>query len=110
MSSVSRRRTATVAPYGEFVWRDRAVVSIFDRRLMAKAVGLGAGRYPRANVGRSLLNFEVKDIDAFAKRLRARGIRLLEGPTDRPDWMLRTIHLRDPDGYLIEIYSELHRS
>jgi len=95
-------------PYGEFVWHDRAIVSLFDRKQMAKAVGLDPGRYARANVGRSALIFEVKDVDALAKRLRRRGVRLLQDATDRPDWRLRTIHLRDPDGYLIEIYSELH--
>lgn len=94
-------------PYGEFVWKGRAIVSIFDRKLMATAVGLAPGRYSRKNVGRSLLNFEVKDVDALAKTLRRRGVRLLQGPTDRPDWVLRTIHLQDPDGYLIEIYSPL---
>lgn len=96
-------------PYGEFVWNGQAVVSIFDRKLMAQAVGLGTGRYGSASTGRSALIFEVKDVDALAKRLRRRGVRLLQGPTDRPDWQLRTIHLRDPDGYLVEIYSELRR-
>ena len=92
-------------PYGEFLTKGRPIVSLFDRRLMAKAVGLKPGRYSNANTGRSALIFEVKDVDAVAKKLRARGVRLLAGPTDRPDWMLRTIHLQDPDGYLIEIYS-----
>jgi lactoylglutathione lyase len=92
-------------PYGEFVWEGQAIVAIFDRKLMAEAVGLAPGRYPAKNMGRSSLIFEVTDVDAVAKRLRARGVRLLKGPTDRPVWELRTIHLRDPDGYLIEIYS-----
>jgi catechol 2,3-dioxygenase-like lactoylglutathione lyase family enzyme len=93
-------------PYGEFVWNDRAIVSIFDRKLMAKAVGLDPGQYPVGCVGKSALIFEVKDVDGVAKRLRRRGVKLLQGPTARPDWNLRTIHLRDPDGYIIEIYSE----
>jgi lactoylglutathione lyase len=96
-------------PYGEFVSKNGAVVSVFERKLMANAVGLGPGRYPRAYVGQSAVIFEVKDVDTVAKRLRRRGVRLLRGPTDRPDWRLRTIHLRDPDGYLIEIYSELRQ-
>ncbi len=98
------------APYGEFVWKNQAVVTIFDRKLMAKAVGLDPGQSPRRSVGRSALIFEVKALDSLAKRLRRRGVRLLRGLTDRPDSQLRTIHLRDPDGYLIEIYSDLHRS
>ncbi len=96
-------------PYGEFVWEGQAIVAIFDRKLMAEAVGLAAGRISAKNMGRSSLIFEVKDVDAVAKRLRARGVRLLKGPTDRPVWELRTIHLRDPDGYLIEIYSRIRR-
>jgi lactoylglutathione lyase len=96
-------------PYGEFVSKGRVVVAIFDRKLMAKAVGLDPGHYPTGCVGKSALIFQVKDVDALAQRLRGRGVRLLEGPTDRPDWRLRTIHVRDPDGYLVEIYSELRR-
>jgi lactoylglutathione lyase len=94
-------------PYGEFVQKNRSIVSLFDRKLMARAVGLAPGRYARAATGRSALIFEVKDVDAVAARLRRRRIPLLRGPTDRPDWRLRTIHLRDPDGYLIEVYSPM---
>ena len=94
-------------PYGEFVEKHRSVVSLFDRKLMAHAVGLRPGRYSAAAVGRAALVFEVKDVDSVAQRLVRRKVRLLRGPADRTDWRLRTIHLRDPDGYLIEIYSEL---
>ncbi len=96
-------------PYGEFVWKDQAILAIFERKLMAKAVGLNPGRYPRSSVGSSSLIFEVRDVDAVAKRLRQRGVQLLKGLTDCPVWQLRTIHLRDPDGYVIEVYSELRR-
>jgi len=94
-------------PYGEFVWDRQAIVALFDRRRMAAAVGLRPGRYSKSSVGRSVLVFEVKDVDAIAIRLRRKRVRLLQEPTDRPEWHLRTIHLHDPDGYLIEIYSEL---
>jgi catechol 2,3-dioxygenase-like lactoylglutathione lyase family enzyme len=94
-------------PYGEFVWKGHAQVAIFDRSMMAEAVGLDPGRYPPGCVGKSAVVFEVKDVDALAQRLRQQGVRLLQGPTDRPDWRLRTIHLRDPDGYLVEVYSPL---
>ncbi|HXQ48332.1 MAG TPA: VOC family protein [Thermoplasmata archaeon] len=94
-------------PYGEFVQKNRTVLSLFDRNLMAKAVGLPAGRSPAATLGRAALIFEVTDVDATARRLRRRGIRPLVEPTDHPDWGLRTLHLSDPEGHLIEIYSEL---
>jgi len=96
-------------PYGEFVWKGVPLVSLFDRKLMATAVGLASGRYSRQNVGRSALILEVENVDRFAAQLRRRKVRLLKGPTDRPEWGLRTIHLQDPDGYLVEIYSRLPR-
>jgi lactoylglutathione lyase len=96
-------------PYGEFEWKGKPLLGLFDRRLMASAVGLAPGRYAEKNVGRSAVIFEVDDVDRVAARLRRRKVRLLKGPTDRPEWALRTIHLRDPDGYLIEIYSRLRR-
>lgn len=94
-------------PYGEFVSEGRSIVSLFGRREMASATGLSPGRDSKAQVGQSALIFEVKDVDAAAARFRRKGVRLLQGPTDRPQWSLRTIHLRDPDGYLLEVYSEL---
>jgi len=96
-------------PYGEFVWDGRPLLGIFDRGLMAKAVGLAVGRYAARSVGRSAVVFGVKDVDRLASQLRRRKVRLLRGPTDRPEWGLRTIHLRDPDGYLVEIFSRLAR-
>lgn len=94
-------------PYGEFAWRGKLQLALFDRKLMASAVGLSPGRYSEKNVGRSALVFEVGDVDRFAALLRRRRVRLLRGPTNRRDWGLRTIHFRDPDGYLVEIYSRI---
>ena len=94
-------------PYGEFATRSGAMVSLFERKRMAEAIGLGPGRYDREVTGRSLITFEVPNVDRFAARLRRRKIPLVAGPTDRPEWRLRTIHLQDPDGYLVEVYNEL---
>ena len=94
-------------PYGEFVWRGAAILGLFDRGLMAKATGLRVGRTSRSNVGASALILEVDDVDATAAKLRRRKVRLVKGPTNRPEWGLRTIHVMDPDGYLVEIESPL---
>jgi lactoylglutathione lyase len=96
-------------PYGEFVSKGRPIVALFERRLMAGAVGLAPGRPSMRAVGGSALVFEVEDVDRFAAKLRRRKVRLLKGPTDRPEWGLRTIHFQDPDGYLVEVYSPLPR-
>ncbi len=94
-------------PYGEFRSDSGAQVALFDRAFMADSLGLHPGRYNAKFTGRSLVVFSTRDLDAFARRLRRRRVRLLRGPTDRPAWMLRTIHLRDPDGYLLEVFSRL---
>jgi lactoylglutathione lyase len=92
-------------PYGEFEFGSEARIGIFDRTLMAEATGLEGGPYPTTVVGRSLLVLETDDVDAVARELDRRKVPLLAGPTDRPAWQLRTVHLQDPDGYVIEIYS-----
>ncbi len=35
------------------------------------------------------------------------GVELMTGPQNRPAWQVRSAHLSDPDGYLVEIYSQL---
>jgi lactoylglutathione lyase len=85
-------------------------LSLFRRDLMADAVGR-SGMAPRAAVQDSVaLVFGTDDVDAAAERLRGLGVRLETDPMDRPDWGVRTIHLRDPDGHLVELNSPLPRS
>ena len=50
----------------------------------------------------------VDDVDREAERLRRAGIGLLSAPRDRP-WGHRTIHVRDPDGHVIELAQEIAR-
>jgi lactoylglutathione lyase len=94
-------------PYGEFVSKGRSVVSLFDRKLMSAAVGLPRGRNGRPSVGRVALVFEVPDVNTLARRLERRGVIVVQGPTDRPEWRLRTVHVQDPDGNLVEFCSTL---
>ena len=50
--------------------------------------------------------FLVEDVDAEASRLRAAGAEILSGPVDRA-WGQRTLHLADPDGFVVELAQEL---
>lgn len=52
--------------------------------------------------------FVVADADAEAERVRSRGAHILAGPVDRP-WGQRTVHVADPDGFLVEFAQELER-
>jgi lactoylglutathione lyase len=52
--------------------------------------------------------FSVDDVDAEAVRLADRGATVLSGPTDRP-WGHRTVHIADPDGFVVEFAQEIPR-
>jgi lactoylglutathione lyase len=52
--------------------------------------------------------FLVGDVDAEAKRLRGAGVPVLKGPVDRA-WGHRTLHVEDPDGFVVELAEEIPR-
>ncbi|MGH3319453.1 MAG: VOC family protein [Streptosporangiaceae bacterium] len=52
--------------------------------------------------------FVVDDVDAEARRLAGLGVRPLSGPADRP-WGHRTLHVADPDGFVVEYAQEIPR-
>lgn len=45
-------------------------------------------------------------VDACHAELVARGVPILRGPTDLPQWRHRTLFFRDPEDNIIEIYAE----
>lgn len=45
---------------------------------------------------------DVDDVDGMCDELRRRGVKLLNGPIDRP-WGIRTATFRDPGGHIWEI-------
>jgi catechol 2,3-dioxygenase-like lactoylglutathione lyase family enzyme len=51
---------------------------------------------------RHVFSIEVDDVDAMCVELAARGVRLLNGPMDRP-WGIRTASFQDPAGHIWEI-------
>jgi predicted enzyme related to lactoylglutathione lyase len=48
------------------------------------------------------LVFGVDDVDGTVATLRAAGVDPVTAPTDRPEWGIRTAHVGDPAGTLIE--------
>jgi catechol 2,3-dioxygenase-like lactoylglutathione lyase family enzyme len=57
---------------------------------------------PRDAGARMQLTISVDDVDALCAELTARGVKLLNGPMDRP-WGIRTASFRDPAGHIWEI-------
>jgi glyoxylase I family protein len=46
-------------------------------------------------------------VDACHAELLARGVPILRGPTDLPQWRHRTLFFSDPEHNIIEIYAEI---
>jgi len=51
---------------------------------------------------RFILTIPVEDVDAVCADLSARGVKLLNGPMDRP-WGIRTASFMDPAGIIWEV-------
>lgn len=51
----------------------------------------------------------VADLDVVAAELQERGVAVLVGPADRP-WGHRTLHVADPDGFIVEFAQEIPRT
>jgi catechol 2,3-dioxygenase-like lactoylglutathione lyase family enzyme len=51
---------------------------------------------------RMVFTIHVDDVDAMCAELTARGVKLLNGPMDRP-WGIRTASFCDPGGHIWEI-------
>jgi catechol 2,3-dioxygenase-like lactoylglutathione lyase family enzyme len=96
-----------------------AFYSALGFRLIAKFPGYARLRAPRGDATIALhqldkgmtsiaaegmrLYFEVKNLDAFCRRLAASGIAFKQMPADMP-WGWRHAYLNDPDGHEVSLY------
>ncbi|RKE17588.1 VOC family protein [Streptomyces sp. TLI_171] len=94
-------------PYAHWDVDEQAVLTLFDRAAMAQALGADPAPAGAPPADTAMFVCRVADVDAaYALALNSGGTAVL-APTDRPEWgaNLRTAHLRDPDGTLIEFQS-----
>ncbi|MFD8479516.1 VOC family protein [Kitasatospora sp. NPDC059673] len=94
-------------PYAHWDVDDQAVLVLFDRAAMAATLGTAPAPsdVPPADTG--MFVCRVADVDAAFALCLAHGGTAVLPPTDRPEWgpTLRSAHLRDPQGTLIELQS-----
>jgi lactoylglutathione lyase len=90
--------------YVEFV-TDGTRFGLYDRNRLEELTGHGPDS--PGNPGGEVV-FLVGDVDAEARRLEAAGVAILKGPVDRA-WGHRTLHLEDPDGFVVELAQEIPR-
>ncbi|MFC5185038.1 VOC family protein [Actinomadura harenae] len=94
------------ASYANWDLNGEAVLSLFSRAAIATVTGTTA-QPATSGQDRSMLVFKVDNVDAATKALESFGATVAAPPADRPEWgpNLRSSHLRDPDGNLLELQS-----
>lgn len=81
--------------------------AIFVSDFMALAVGNEEKTQPIGSREKSMIVFEVENVDETYQTFLRKGIRFINKPTDMPDWGMRVVHLRDPEENLIEFFTPL---
>jgi catechol 2,3-dioxygenase-like lactoylglutathione lyase family enzyme len=82
-------------------------LAIFVSDYMASFVGNDEKTQPIGYREKSVVVFEVENVDETYRYLSEKGIRFINEPTDMPDWGMRVVHLRDPEENLIEFFTPL---
>ncbi len=84
-----------------------ARLALFTRDEMAQVVGTTG--LPTGSVcqDRHVVILRVPDVDAAFEDLSGKDVTFVIEPQDHLDWGIRTAHLRDPDGNLIELNCRL---
>ncbi|MGK5636729.1 VOC family protein [Streptomyces sp. URMC 126] len=92
-------------PYAHWDVAGQGLLSLLDRRAMADATGAPSDTATPSD--RTMLVGRVRDVDAGYALCLRHGATEAAAPADRPEWgpTLRTAHVRDPEGNLVELQS-----
>lgn len=94
--------------YGSFKVADGIEgLAIFTSDFMAPAIGNADKAQPIGFREKSMICFQVKNVDETYQSLLAKGLQFINEPVDMPDWGMRMVHLYDPEENLIELYTPL---
>jgi predicted enzyme related to lactoylglutathione lyase len=95
--------------YADFRAGDGAF-ALFLRAEMEAAVGDPPELRAGVERDRVVLVFGVPDLERTAATLAEKGVVFATPIVEHPEWGIRTLHLRDPDGNLVELNVPLHGS
>jgi lactoylglutathione lyase len=84
-----------------------SLLALFHREFMAEALQISAPHDNAHTLQRAVVILSVEDVDAVYVQLRERNVSFASEPANRQEWGVRTVHLVDPEGNLIEINSPL---
>jgi catechol 2,3-dioxygenase-like lactoylglutathione lyase family enzyme len=84
---------------------DNTIINLLKIPAAHELIDPGTVAGPDAGA-RFQLTVGVDDVDAVCAELASRGVRLLNGPMNRP-WGIRTASFTDPSGHIWEIAQDL---
>ena len=94
--------------YGSFKVADGIEgFAIFASDFMAPMVGNADKTQPLGYREKSMVSFEVENVDETYQALLAKGVEFVNQPTDWAAAGMRLVHLRDPEENLIEFFTPL---
>jgi predicted enzyme related to lactoylglutathione lyase len=82
-------------------------LAIFRTDLMAPVVGNADRAQLIGYREKSMISFEVNNVDESYKTFSAKGVKFINEPMDMPHWGMRVVHLYDPEENLIELFTPL---
>ena len=91
--------------YAEFRASDGVSVALNRPEVMAGLVDEAS-----CSEDNAVLIFAVEDLAASVQTLKQRGAKFVAEVQDRPSWGVRTAHLRDPAGNLLELNTPLKQA
>mgnify|MGYP000891212127 CR=1 FL=1 len=84
-------------------------LALFTSDLMAPVVGNADKTQAFGFREKSMISFEVDNVDESYKTYTAKGLKFINEPMDMPGWGMRVVHLYDPEDNLIELYTPLQK-
>ncbi len=67
---------------------------------------MAPGCMANSGTGRYTIEIEVDDVDVQYERLRELGVQVIKPPTTQK-WGRRSVWFRDPDGNIVNFYTEV---
>ncbi len=98
------------SPYASFDIGIPSGLCLFKSELMAESIESSANQVKDLlSQDRFVIVINIENVDQTYKTLSSRGVEFINTPRNMEAWGLRVVHLRDPEGNLLELYSELPR-
>lgn len=95
--------------YEEFLIHG-AILSLYKRDYMGNALNNKLNKFPSKPQDTIVIILQVPNVDKAYKELKEKGVEFITTPEDRQEWVIRTAHIRDPDGNLIELNEPLKKN